>query len=151
MKKKNLQKAIVIILIMIFFLAILFFYIDKAEQGRVCIKTSCFSVETAKTSEEQEKGLMFRQHLDMNKGMLFIFEKEGMQSFWMKNMIIPLDIIWIDKNKRIIFIQNNSQPCGIENCPDITVYEPIKYALEINAGISEKLNFSVGDEVDILP
>lgn len=151
MKKKNLQKAIVIILIIIFFLAILFFYIDKAEQGRVCIKTSCFSVEIAETPEELSRGLMFRQHLDADKGMLFVFEKEGIYPLWMKNMIIPLDIIWIDKNRRIISIKNDLQPCGIENCPNIAVYEPIKYILEINAGISEKFNFSVGDEVNILP
>ena len=67
----------------------------QAEE--VCLKEKCFSVELAKTSAEQAKGLMFRENLSIDKGMLFIFEKEEIYPFWMKDHLIPLDIIGIDK------------------------------------------------------
>ena len=54
---------------------------------------------------------MFRESLNENSGMLFIFPKEDFHNFWMKNTLIPLDIIWINSAKEIVFIENNAQPC----------------------------------------
>ena len=71
----------------------------------------CFQVELARTESERDQGLMYRKELDKNKGMLFIFDKEGIYPFWMKNTLIPLDMIWIDSNNKIVFIAQNVQPC----------------------------------------
>ncbi len=65
---------------------------------QVCFKNKCFVVELAQTIAEQSRGLMFRDHLDSNKGMLFVFDSSAIYNFWMKNTEIPLDIIWLDKN-----------------------------------------------------
>src|ERR1035437_263623 len=65
----------------------------QSPANSVCFKQNCFSVELAKTSAEQERGLMYRTELDKDKGMLFIFYNEGIYPFWMKNTLIPLDMI----------------------------------------------------------
>lgn len=91
------------------------------------------------------QGLMERQSLNKNEGMLFIFKQEGIYPFWMKNTLIPLDIIWISKEKKIVFINKNSQPCGTADCPIINPGVKAKYVLEINAGISEEIGLETGD------
>ncbi len=93
---------------------------------------------------------MFREKLDLDKGMLFIFEEEGEYSFWMKNTLIPLDIIWINKAKEVVFISGNTQPCQEEySCSSINPGKNAKYVLEINAGIAEKIGLKVGDKITI--
>lgn len=112
--KKNifLIAAIVIFLILIF--ASLIILTSSKEESvvnrnqsikQICFQENCFEVELAITTEEITKGLMFRKELPQNKGMLFIFAKEGIRSFWMKNTLIPLDIIWLNKNKEVVFIK----------------------------------------------
>ncbi len=118
----------------------------------VCINGNCFDVELAETYFERTKGLMFRKKLADDSGMLFIFNKEGIYPFWMKNTLIPLDIIWIKENPstgsgQVVFINENNQPCKTFFCPSIKPAQPAKYVLEINAGISQKLGFQIGDEV----
>jgi hypothetical protein len=102
-------------------------------------------VKLAKTEAEREKGLMFQNQLNQEEGMLFIFGKEGAHPFWMKNVLIPLDMIWIDKNSKVIFINKNSQPCREDNCPMINPGVFSKYVLEINAGNAKKLGIEIGD------
>lgn len=140
------QLLIIIIIFIIFFLAY-FFYLFNKNYTQACIKHKCFSLELAKTSAEKEKGLMFRTFLPENKGVLFVYQDSGIRSFWMKNTLIPLDIIWIDKNNKIVSIKT-AYPCN-ETCPSINPWKESKYVLEINSGISEKYNFSVGDKVEI--
>ena len=106
-------------------------------------------MELAKTEAEREKGLMNRTSLDSNKGMLFIFDKEDIYSFWMKNTLIPLDMIWINQNNKVVFISKNAQPCKTLICPVITPTVNAKYVLETNAGLSGKFGFKPGDAVDI--
>jgi hypothetical protein len=109
----------------------------------------CFSVELAKTDAEREKGLMNRTELDKNKGMLFIFDKEGIYPFWMKNTLIPLDMIWIDGSGKVVFIAQNVQPCKTLICPVTVPSASAKYVLEINAGISKEFGIKTGDEVKL--
>ena len=92
---------------------------------------------------------MFRESLGFNKGMLFIFDKEGEHPFWMKNTLISLDIIWINQNKEIVFISENAQPCRKDPCRVIEPAEKAKYILEISGGISKEIGLSVGDKVSI--
>jgi len=122
----------------------------KNKNKRVCFKDACFEVELARTEEERAKGLMFRKELEENKGMLFVFEKEGIYPFWMKNTFLPLDIIWIDKDFRVVYISKNTPPCeGSLPCPSINPGKTAKYVLEINGGIAEKIGLGVGDTIDI--
>ena len=117
--------------------------------GSVCFKDKCFKVELAKTSAQRDLGLMGRRELDRDAGMFFIFENEGIYPFWMKNTFIPLDIIWIDNNKKIVYISPNVQPCKSLVCPSLIPSGKAKYVLEINAGICKEINLKVGDEIKV--
>lgn len=150
--KKNILFIVIIISLSLILLGIILLKLQNystGRQGQVCFRNHCFLVEIAVTPEQRANGLMFRQDLDYNKGMLFIFEKEGKQGFWMKNVSIPLDIIWINKNREVVFISENSQPCMENYCPIIEPDREAKYVLEINGGLSEKLGLNVGDKVYI--
>ncbi|MDP3882711.1 MAG: DUF192 domain-containing protein [Candidatus Staskawiczbacteria bacterium] len=115
-----------------------------------CIKDACFSVELADTNEERELGLMYRTQLDKNRGMLFVFGNKGIYPFWMKNTLIPLDIIWINNDLKVVFINENSQPCPVEGeCISVNPEVSALYVLEINAGLSKELGIKIGDTLDI--
>ena len=107
-----------------------------------------FDVEIADTPESRMQGLMFREYLDKDKGMLFIFDDEAERSFWMKNTKIPLDIIFIDANKNIINILT-AKPCTEEICDTYDSEQPAKYVLEINAREADKRGIKTGDYVKI--
>lgn len=103
-----------------------------------------FVVELALTPEQQQIGLMNRTSMDENAGMLFMFEGEAERSFWMKNTLIPLDLIFIKKDGRIARIHENSIP---QDLTPMLSYEPVAAVLEINGGMAEKLNIFEGDTV----
>ena len=119
------------------------------KQNRVCFENHCFDIELAITLEERNTGLMFREKLDPKNGMLFVFDEEEKHPFWMKNTLIPLDIVWINENKEIVFISENIPPCKKSSCPTIEPTKKAKYVLEINEGISKKIGLIVGDKVKI--
>lgn len=123
--------------------------IRTLEANQVCIKDRCFSVEIAANQSQREYGLMNREHLDPDKGMLFVYEKEGYYSFWMKNTLIPLDIIWINSSQDIVCIERNAQPCTSDFCPLIDPRTTASYVLEINGGLCDKYGINVGDKVNI--
>jgi uncharacterized membrane protein (UPF0127 family) len=90
---------------------------------------------------------MFREHLDPDKGMLFIYPDEGVHYFWMKNTLIPLDMVWINGNREIIFISKDVQPCEISQCPLISPEQKVQYVLELNGGTSDKIGLAIGDKI----
>ncbi|MEI6462082.1 MAG: DUF192 domain-containing protein [bacterium] len=100
-----------------------------------------FNVELADTSAKKEVGLMNRDSLDPKSGMLFVFNSEQTLSFWMKNTLIPLDMLFMDKNKKIVKIYKNTTP----KREDLTYSSYGMYVLEINGGLSDKLNIQEGD------
>jgi uncharacterized protein len=107
-------------------------------------------IEIADDPQERNRGLMFRKSLESNSGMLFVFEDTANRSFWMKNTLIPLDMIFIDNNLRIVDIKQNVQPCLHENpCPSYPSIKPAKYVLEVNAGFVQQNNIKVGDRLEI--
>ena len=108
------------------------------------IKAKKIDIEIAENEEERNKGLMFRSYLPDTTGMLFIFEKETPQNFWMKNTIIPLDIIYVDAEKKIISITKNTNPYSEEVIPS---YGDAQYVIEVNTGFTEKHNIQIGDEI----
>jgi uncharacterized membrane protein (UPF0127 family) len=103
-----------------------------------------FYVEVAQTVEERQQGLMYRETMPANQGMIFNFSNEAPRNFWMKNTLIPLDMIWIDANKTIVDIQA-AEPCKVENCPIYSGAAPAQYVLELN---QEVLRAQVGDRVE---
>jgi hypothetical protein len=147
--KKKIFITIVLLCFLLLITVVIFLSNRNEKKGsEVCFKDNCFDVELAINPESRSRGLMFREKLDPDKGMLFIFEKEGNYSFWMKNTFIPLDIIWINENKKVVFIANNAQPCKDSVCPMIVPNESARYVLEINSGISEKIGLSAGTKID---
>lgn len=121
----------------------------REKQSRVCFKNHCFEVETAVTPKQRNTGLMFREKLDPQRGMLFVFDEVDKHAFWMKHTLIPLDIIWINESSEIVFISENAQPCQESPCLTIEPTENAKYVLEINGGLSKKMGLVVGDKIKI--
>lgn len=107
-----------------------------------------FTVEVADTPETWEHGLMERATLAPNAGMLFIFPDVTPRAFWMMNTLIPLDMLFIDAERRIINIQDSAQPCAPpQRCPTYHSTAPAKYVLEIPGGRARTLGIRSGDEV----
>tara|TARA_R110002094_G_scaffold217461_1_gene188570 strand:- start:1075 stop:1356 length:282 start_codon:yes stop_codon:yes gene_type:complete len=88
---------------------------------------------------------MYRTTLEVNHGMLFIFPDVQLRSFYMKNTKIPLDIIYIDETKTIVSFQKNAKPFDETSLPSDA---PAKYVLEINGGLSDTWQLSVGDRIE---
>ena len=120
--------------------------LPQKDIAAVCIKDICIQAEVVSVFAEREKGLMFRESLAVDKGMLFIFEEEGLYSFWMKNMRFPLDIIWLGLNKKIVEIEENVPPCS-ESCEILSPENKAKYVLEVNAGFTRRNKIKVGEVV----
>src|SRR3989337_306152 len=96
------------------------------------------TAEGAITHEQQMKGLMFRKHLAEDRGMLLIYPQDGIHGIWMKNCLVSLDLIWLDKDHRIIYMKEHVPPCRAEPCP---TYKPplmSRYVLEVHEGLAEK-------------
>src|SRR3989344_2502586 len=104
MHKSSIEKLLLIAAVLIFIILLIFLFYNS-EKPQVCFEEKCFNVELAKTDVEKAQGLMFREHLDRNSGMLFIYDEEGSYSFWMKNTLIPLDIIWINSQNKVVDIK----------------------------------------------
>ncbi|HYC94859.1 MAG TPA: DUF192 domain-containing protein [Sphingomicrobium sp.] len=107
-------------------------------------RTHRFTVEVARTAEEQRVGLMNRQQLAPDRGMIFPFEDERIASFWMKNTLIPLDIIFVRADGSITNIEANTVPLSEE---PVMSYEPVRAVLEIAGGRSAELGIKPGDRV----
>ena len=102
-----------------------------------------FTVEMATSWPQQEVGLMFRKTLAPNAGMLFDFVTESPQSFWMKNTLIPLDMLFIKADGTIVRIAANTKPLSEEPVPS---YEPVRAVLEIAGGRAAELGLQPGDK-----
>ncbi len=104
--------------------------------------------EIADDDRERTIGLMNRTSLAPRAGMLFVWDDEKQRSFWMKNTLIPLDMIFIAANGTIVDI-TTMQPCKSLFCESYKSKEPAKYVLEVNAGFAEEHDVKIGDFVDI--
>ena len=111
-----------------------------------CFGDNCFRLRTALTEKERETGLMNQDQLAKDEGMLFIFPESGKYYFWMKNTLIPLDIIWLDEEGKIVFIKELAVPCGEDEsaCPQFISAVPARYVVELNAGLSRELDLKIG-------
>src|ERR671911_153487 len=107
-------------------------------------------VEVPDDLEEFARGLMFRNHLPWNAGMLFAYYDEEPRSFWMKNTLIPLDMIFVDSSSKIVEIKENVPPCKQDECPTYPSQEPAQYVLEVNAGFVQANDVRAGDRLATL-
>lgn len=123
----------------------------KSEQPVVVIQNGAgehrFRVELAITPQERARGLMFREHLDANAGMLFLFDQMEVQSFWMKNTKIPLDMLFLDEEGMIVGIVENAEPLSLTSR---SVGLPSRYVLELNGGTSRRLGIEAGQRAVFL-
>jgi len=99
-------------------------------------------IEIADDDAGRERGLMYRRQMELNHGMLFIFEDEDLRSFWMKNTYLPLDILYLSAQKKIVRIHENVATMNERSIPSDF---PAKYAVEVNAGFCALYNIQVGD------
>ena len=103
-------------------------------------------VEFAKNDMERSLGLMYRSSMDEHQGMWFIFPEEAPRSFYMRNTEIPLDIIYLDKDKKVVSIAKNARPYDETSLPS---EKPAMYVLEINGGLSDKWGIEKGDRMEV--
>lgn len=120
-----------------------------AEGPYVELKGQRFKVELADTQEKQALGLMFRDSLPPEQGMLFIFPNESVQRFWMKNTRIPLDIFYFNKQLELVSVSENTPPCRSPKCPSYPSSGPARYVLELNSGMAARLGVQTGDVLEL--
>jgi len=101
-------------------------------------------IEIAADDATREQGLMYRDRLAEDAGMLFFFTKTDEYPFWMKNTLIPLDIIWLDEQRRIVHIGRDIPPCRAEPCVSYAPGAKARYVLEIAAGVAAKHHLAEG-------
>ncbi len=127
--KLKIFSYIIILLLLVFLSFIFLFFMPK---DKVCFDDACIYVDIAKTQEDKQKWLMNVDYLESDSWMLFVFDEEDKHWFWMKNTLIPLDILWINDNE-VVSIKDNAQPCKDEYCDIYYPSEAADYVLEVNA------------------
>jgi uncharacterized membrane protein (UPF0127 family) len=147
-KDCSMLKKISLTLLLLFFFSLL--SCQEKEEGSLeettlRLKNHKITVELARTLQERQTGLMNRKKMDNDRGMLFIFEKEEPRSFWMKNTYIPLSIAYINREGIIIDIHDMSP---LDTTP-VASSGPAKYALEVNRGMFDLWEISVGYQIDL--
>jgi uncharacterized membrane protein (UPF0127 family) len=121
-----------------------------AKQGELRFFTAnqefitAIDIELAQDEAKRELGLMYRDKLAENQGMLFVFEDEATRSFWMKNTVLPLDMIFVNGRNEIVTIHKNTTPYSEQS---YTSTKPAKYVVEVNAGFTARHKISVGDRI----
>ena len=115
----------------------------ETRQGEVPI-----TIEIADSPEERQIGLMYRQSLGEYEGMWFVFDEEQPYSFWMKNTLIPLDIVYVNSNMQIIDIIR-ADPCQEDPCKTYTPQAPVKYVLEVNQNFTARAGVQIGNKVKV--
>ncbi|MCF7812169.1 DUF192 domain-containing protein [Candidatus Gracilibacteria bacterium] len=106
---------------------------DPLPQTTVKIGEQSWEVEIAREPWERQRGLMHRDSLGSGKGMFFVFQNEDFHEFWMQNTFLPLDVIWISSDKKVVDVQT-LQPCKESPCPNFKPNQKALFVLEVNAG-----------------
>jgi uncharacterized membrane protein (UPF0127 family) len=112
--------------------------------GKTSNVITTIDIEVADDDAERAQGLMYRDTMAENGGMLFLMETEELQNFWMKNTIISLDIIYADSDRRIVSISKNCKPYSLDQIPSGKL---ALYVVEVNAGYTSKYGIKVGDMI----
>jgi uncharacterized membrane protein (UPF0127 family) len=129
----------------------LFLVPKKFETVEIKLNDTNYTLEVAKTMAQLSQGLSNRPKLCERCGMIFIFNKEGIKPFWMKDTLIPLDMIWLDSKGKVVSIQT-AQPEPNTSVTKLKIYQNdvnAKYVIELNANDSKKLNLKIGDIINL--
>ena len=126
------------------FLSLLIAIAPAEKQAQVIARGQTFAVEVVRTPETWQRGLMFREHLGKREGMLFWGTQVKPMSFWMKNTLVSLDIIFISKDLKVINIHEKTTPLSEESLPSAA---PALHVLEILGGQSSKIGLKTGDQL----
>ncbi|PZM87077.1 MAG: hypothetical protein DLD55_03265 [candidate division SR1 bacterium] len=148
-----IRRAMILIGIKILIISFFFFhFLEKSklspQKPQMCYQERCFDLEIADTPAKRELGLMFRESLPETSGMLFVFESAGIHSFWMRNTLIPLDILWLDEENSVIDLIS-APPCKEMPCPSYLPSAEATQAIELNSGTAAKLGLQIGEKVEI--
>ncbi|HEY9132158.1 MAG TPA: DUF192 domain-containing protein [Dyella sp.] len=122
---------------------------DKAKAISVTLHGHQFSTELALDDASREHGLMDRTKLAADHSMLFVFPDADLRGFWMKNTLIPLDILFFDKNRKLLSISPNVPPCKADPCQTYMSDGDAQYVLELAGGTAKASGIQVGDELTI--
>lgn len=138
-----------LVLVIILFAALfLLAYVDQQRSrfNTLEIGGQSFTLEVANTQASRELGLGERASLPYNRGMLFVFARSASECFWMKDMHFPLDMVWANASKQIIYIKSNVSPntYPASFCPS----KPALYVIELNAGVAANTGMRVGETLD---
>jgi uncharacterized membrane protein (UPF0127 family) len=114
------------------------------EDASVRVGGHRFEVEVVSDEAAKERGLMFRESLPADHGMLFVYDQAGPRAFWMRNCRIPLDIMFFDADARFVSAQYRVPTCLGDPCPTYPSTGPARYVLELNAGVGEALSLRAG-------
>jgi uncharacterized membrane protein (UPF0127 family) len=123
------------------------FVFPEARFIPLYIGSEKFNVEVADTVEKQIRGLMFRESIPPDFGMLFVHEYEDTRSIWMKNTLVHLDIIYLDKHKRVVDMYVNVPPCKGDPCTSYLSRKPAQYVLELKGNRARELDLKHGDTI----
>lgn len=123
------------------------------ERGRLCqvvfADGTVVRAEVADTEPVRARGLMFRRSLAADRGMLFVFDRPGPYAFWMKNTLIPLDMLWLDDEGRIVSLAVAVPPCRSDPCPTYPPDADARYVLEVPSGFASQHRIAIGHVVRI--
>ena len=124
------------------------YYNQNDETVDACYKGTCYKLEVADEDSERTRGLMMRTNMDMDEGMLFVFESESQYSFWMKDTLIPLDMVWLNSEKEIVYIYEDAKPCTADPCQIITPSASALYVIEFNSGVVQESAMAIGEKIE---
>jgi uncharacterized protein len=108
------------------------------------------TAELAVSDAQRARGLMNREMILADQGMLFVFDEEAVHSFWMKNTLVPLDMLWLDRDRTIIHIEREAPPCKADPCPSYGPGKPALYVLELKGGAAAAFGLKLHDKLDFL-
>jgi uncharacterized membrane protein (UPF0127 family) len=147
----KLKKTLVFFLITLFSLGIILWFRQPKDSSvnktRIEVEGQIIYAEIADTPAAREKGLGGKENLAENEGMLFLFPEKDYYSFWMKGMIIPIDIIWLSDSEIVDITENLSPPKNGDPLPLFKPKLPVNKVLEVNAGYVKKHNLKIGQKV----
>jgi len=107
------------------------------------------AVEIADTPAEREVGLMHRKSLAGDSGMFFVFDEADTRNFWMKNTLIPLDMIFFGADYKVLNVAKRVPPCEADPCAVYSSMGPSRYVLEVNGGLSDEIGLKEGDKAEL--
>ncbi len=147
MDKRLVIFFIILVLIFVYGLS----YLINLTEDPVISKTlkageTVLNIDVADTDAKRATGLSNRESLPKGSGLLFVFEEPGYYQFWMKDMNFPIDIAWINENKRIVHIESNVSQFSFPQT--YTSFSPAKYVLETNANFFENAKIKIGDKLE---